>query len=113
MHPMEDTSGVFTPVALSCFAWICSEMSVIRRHSLAGFHYAGLTCWVNSSKQALDLKTVEQAIDIARKEKLGGMEIVAKFDTPGHQLVFPIHFNGAGRKPAWPLQAPGRRQAVG
>jgi hypothetical protein len=81
-------------------------MRVILRHSLAGFYYAGPTCWVNGSNRALDLNTVEQAVEIARKEKLGRMEIVACFDVPSRELVFPIHFNGSTHHRVQPHGAP-------
>ena len=69
-------------------------MSVILRHALTGFHYAGPTCWVSGSERAVDLATVERAVEVARKEALGSLEIVAWFDPPGCQLVFPVRFSG-------------------
>jgi hypothetical protein len=76
------------------------------------FYYAGPTCWVKGRERARNLETVEHAIDIAREENLGRMEIVAKFDAPGYELVFPIQLNNPGRKQAPPIQSPGRKSAA-
>ena len=69
-------------------------MRVLLRQSQDRFYYAGPTRWVNGSKRARDLKTVERAIEVARNEGFGSMEIVAWLDRPGCELVFPIQFNG-------------------
>ena len=79
-------------------------MSVILRHAMTGFHYAGRTCWVNGARRALDLETVERAIEVARKEALGGVEIIAWFDPPGCQLVFPVRFTGTRQGKGQPVR---------
>ena len=72
-------------------------MQVILRHAHAGFYYAGPTCWVNGRERALDLQTVEHAVEAAREEHIGSLEIVAWFDRLSRELVFPVRFDGTTR----------------
>ena len=88
-------------------------MSVILRHALTGFHYAGPTCWVSSPERALDLETVERAVEVARKEALASVEIIAWFDPPGCRLVFPVRFSGTHQGTGQPARVSGAGGASG
>ncbi len=65
-------------------------MQVILRHAFTGFFYAGPHCWVNGPERALDLQTIENAIETAREEGFGRMEVVAGFEDPVCELVLPL-----------------------
>ena len=103
--PPPEGSGVNTPVALSGGAPKVSVMTVILRHAKRGSFYAGPRCWVNDARKALDLKTVEHAVEISRKEELGEVQIVARFDDPYPELVFPLRLNGASKAGIRPAAA--------
>jgi len=72
-------------------------MSVLLRHGGSRFYYGGQSCWVDGPRQALDLGTIERAVDAGREQGFGGMEIVACFGEPDCELVLPLGFNRAGR----------------
>ncbi len=65
-------------------------MSVLLRHALTGFFYAGPHCWVNGPARAFDLGTIERAIETGKVEDFGQMEVVAWPESPECQLVLPL-----------------------
>jgi hypothetical protein len=60
---------------------------------MTGFFYAGPHCWVTGLEQARDLRTIENAIETAREEDFGRMEVVAGFDDPECELVLALERN--------------------
>jgi hypothetical protein len=72
-------------------------MNVILRHAASGFCYGGRGYWVNGPELALDLRTIEDAVEAAREEDFGGMEVVAGFGDPECELVLPLRRNGTSR----------------
>lgn len=95
--------GVNTPFAYSGRARTFVAMSVILRHAESGSFYGGPHCWVNDPERALDLETVERAVEAGREEDLGRLEIVAWFDRLDRELVFPVRLNRTSRGKALPL----------
>ena len=63
---------------------------VILRNCLSGFCYAGETSWVNDRDRALDLGTVEDAVEAGRRVGFGAMEVVVTYDDPLCEMVFPL-----------------------
>jgi hypothetical protein len=55
-------------------------MRVRLRHARLGLYYAGRKHWVGNPDAALDLGSIEQAIEVGRNEDFERMEIVASFD---------------------------------
>jgi len=72
-------------------------MRVHLRHAHVGLYYAGRKHWVSNPDSALDLGTIERATEISRSEDFERMEIVASFDDPVCEVVFPL---GANRQRA-------------
>jgi hypothetical protein len=85
---------------------------VILRNRPSGFWYAGQTSWVNDRERALDLGTVEDAVETGRQVGFGAMEVVVTFDDPLCELVYPLSLDGgmAHRSRMRP-PAPGRLKA--
>jgi len=73
------------------------------RHAHVGLFYAGRKHWVSNPDGALDLRTIERAAELSRDEDFERMEIVAFFDDPICELVFPLAPRSA--KPRFPRHA--------
>jgi hypothetical protein len=65
-------------------------MRVHLRHAHVGLYYAGSKHWVSNPNSALDLESIERATEVSRQEAFPQMEIVATFDEPDCELVFPV-----------------------
>jgi hypothetical protein len=65
-------------------------MTVILRHAMSGYCYGGGRLWLSGPKDALDLETIERAVETARAEDFGGTEVVACFGDPDCELVLPV-----------------------
>jgi len=65
-------------------------MRVHLRHAQLGLYYAGRKHWVSNPESALDLETIEHATELSRYEDFERMEIVASFDDPVCETVFPL-----------------------
>ena len=76
-------------------------MSVILRHALSGFFYGGAHCWVNGPARALDLGTIERAIETGKEEAFGQMEVVAWPEHPECQLVLPLEARRTSLAAGW------------
>jgi hypothetical protein len=83
-------------------------MSIILRHALSSFCYGDWGTWVNDPEHALDLGTIERAVEAARNEDFGGLEIVMSFGEPDCDLVLPLRWAGTsnGNAPPARSQAP-------
>jgi hypothetical protein len=84
-------------------------MSVLLRHGGSRFYFGGRSCWVDGPGRAVDLGTIERAVEAGREEDFGGMEIVAYFGDPDCEFVLPLSRTGTGRSEA----ADARSQPVG
>ena len=65
-------------------------MRVVLRHAGIGLYYAGRKHWVSNPDSAMDLGTIEQAIELGRSEIFGNMDIVITYDDPSCELVLPV-----------------------
>ena len=65
-------------------------MNVILRHAYTGFFYGGRHCWVNGRDRAVDLGTIEHAMETGLEERFGRMEVVAWPGDPDCQLVLRL-----------------------
>ena len=96
-----------TPFPFRGSLGIILTMSVTLRDVRRGLYFAGPGCWVKDPAKALDLGTVERAVEMARAEDVGDLEIVAGFGTPECELVFPVRFStgnrGTDRRPDPPV----------
>lgn len=68
-------------------------MAVTLRNCPSGFLYAGQNSWVNDPVRALDLGTVEDAVEVG----FGAMEVVVTFDDPVCSMVLPLARKGKTR----------------
>ena len=84
-------------------------MGVFLRHGGSRLYYGGRRCWVAGPGRAVDLGTMERAVEAGREEDFGGMEIVAYFGDPDCEFVLPLPRIGRGRSEA----AGARSQPVG
>lgn len=66
---------------------------VLLRNQETGQYYAGLNGWVGNCAGAHDFGAVENATQLARTEKLAGMEVVLRYDDPVCDLVLPFRGN--------------------
>jgi hypothetical protein len=76
-------------------------VNVILRHAYTGFFYGGRHCWVNGRERAVDLGTIERAVETGVEERFGQMEIVAWPGDPDCQFVLPLRCD-AGDRPSAP-----------
>ena len=88
-------------------------MSVILRQAETGLYYTGRGCWVNNPRSALDLETVEHAVETGRAEHVGEVQIVAQFEHPAVELVFPVQLNGTSNGGARQVEAAVGAYALG
>jgi hypothetical protein len=65
-------------------------MRVVLRHAEIGLYYAGRKHWVSDQGAALDLRSIERAIELSREESFVAMEIMVCYDDPTCELVLPI-----------------------
>lgn len=82
-------------------------MSVILAQGGGSVFYKARGCWVSDRASALNLETVERAIAAGRVEAFSGMQIIAQFDQPACELVFPLRFNGSPQAKRPPAAGPG------
>ncbi len=68
---------------------------MILRHSGIGLYYAGRKHWVGRPDQALDLGTIEGAIERSREEAFEEMEVLVDYGDPVCSLVFTLKRNQA------------------
>jgi hypothetical protein len=73
----------------------------------AGLYYAGSKDWVRDREQALDLETIERAIEVAGEGDLDSMVIVLSSGHPSSDWFLPIR----PRQGARVQPAPGSVQA--
>jgi len=66
------------------------NMGVFLRNRETGNYYAGSNGWSGNSSKAHDFETVENAIELARTQKLAYMEVVLQYDDPACDLVLPL-----------------------
>ena len=65
-------------------------MRVVLKHAEIGLYYAGRKQWVGNSDFALDLQTIERAIEVSHDESFEEMDIVVTYDDPARELVLPF-----------------------
>jgi hypothetical protein len=82
-------------------------MNVLLRNAASGFYYEGQNSWVNDRERALDLGTIEDAVEAGREKGFGSMEIVVSFDDPICELVLPVRCNWPSRGNASPARFQG------
>jgi len=82
-----------------------SAMSVILRQARTGSFYYGRNSWSSDPTSALDLKTVEQAVETGREEDAGEVQIIAQFEHPDIVLVFPLRLSRISPLVDWPADA--------
>ena len=63
---------------------------MLLRHAEMGLYYAGRKHWVGNPDSALDLGTIEQAMDLSRDESFEEMDIVVTYGDPCCDLVLPL-----------------------
>ena len=73
-------------------------MSVFLRHPASGFYYGGPQVWVADAKRALDLKTIEDAIEETHRVGFVRMEVVAWFGDPNCEWVLSVLGGGTAYK---------------
>lgn len=70
---------------------------MVLRHARSGFFYGGRGMWVDGPSLALDLRTIERAVDAARDEDFGGLEVVACYGDPDCEFVLSVRWTGTNR----------------
>ena len=65
-------------------------MNVFLCRSGAGLYYAGGKDWVRERQQAVDLETIERAVELAREGDLDSMVIVVSTGHPSSDWFLPI-----------------------
>ena len=65
-------------------------MSVILRHPGIGLYYASRKHWVGSPRSAVDLGTVERAVQLSRAESFDEMDIVVTCEDRAGEVVIPV-----------------------
>ena len=75
-------------------------MRVVLRHAEIGLYYAGHAHWVGNQSDALDLQSIEQAMELSREESFEAMEIMVCYDDPTCELVLPIGRKKSGGEEA-------------
>jgi hypothetical protein len=70
-------------------------MRVLLRHAGIGLYYAGHKHWVGNPGAALDLKTIERAVELSREESFEHMEVFVSYDDPARELVLPLRRKAA------------------
>jgi hypothetical protein len=70
---------------------------VVLRHSGIGLYYAGRKHWVGRPEAAVDLETIEQAIELSRAESFDDMEVHVTYDDPVCELILPLGRERAAR----------------
>ena len=65
-------------------------MKVYLRHAKTRMYYSGWACWTNDMKKAATFDKPEDAIQMARSEMIGHMEIVIHEGNPVVEKVVPI-----------------------
>ena len=71
-------------------------MSVILRHAPSGYYYGGPRWWVAERERALDLGTIEIAIEASREVGYQGMEAIVGFGEPECDWVLSVSRAKAG-----------------
>jgi hypothetical protein len=95
-------------------------MNVILRHAFTGFFFGGRHCWVNGRARAVDLGTIERAVETGLDERFGQMEVIVAPDDPQCQLVLPLRCKETNRsgvvfsivRPVRGLAVPSRKARV-
>ena len=73
---------------------------MVLRHAEIGLYYAGRKHWVSDQGAALDLQSIERALELSREESFGAMEIMVCYDDPTCELVLPIGRKKSGGEEA-------------
>jgi hypothetical protein len=66
------------------------KAKVFWRNRQTGQYYAGSNGWSENISVAHDFETVESAVELARTERLVGMEVVLRYDDPACDLILPL-----------------------
>jgi hypothetical protein len=103
--------GVNTPVDPPARAQKVVLVNVILRHAYTGFFYGGRHCWVNGRERAVDLGTIERAVETGLEERFGQMEVVAWPGDPQCQLAMPLRCGEASHPGTLPVEAPSSSSA--
>ena len=70
-------------------------MKVYLRHGKTGMYYSGWACWTSDVKKAATFENPEDAIQRARSEMIGNMEMVIHEGNPVVERVLPILESGS------------------
>ena len=65
-------------------------MRVLLRHAGIGLYYAGRKHWVGNPTAAMDLGTIERAVELSREESFEEMEVFVTYDDSACDLVLPL-----------------------
>jgi hypothetical protein len=70
-------------------------MKVYLRHVRTRMYYSGWACWTSDLKHAVSFEEPEDAIQMARSEMIGQMEMVIHEGNPVVERVVPIVESGS------------------
>jgi hypothetical protein len=65
-------------------------MHILLHNSQTGRYYAGDNHWTSRRADAVDLRNVERAIRLNKKEQLGATEVIVAYQHPPCALKLPI-----------------------
>ncbi len=66
-------------------------MNVFLRHASSGFYYRGPRTWVAERGLAMDLGTIQRAVQVSRRAEFEGMEILACCTEHDGEVVVRLH----------------------
>jgi hypothetical protein len=66
------------------------KMKVFLRDRETGRYYVTPNVWCENASGAHDFDVVESAVQVARAERLEGIEVVLRYDCPPGDLVLPL-----------------------
>ncbi len=69
-------------------------MKVLLRNTLTGNYYQGPSQWTAHRGQALDLKQMSRATQLAVRSRLRNVEILLCYDQPDYNIVLPLNLSG-------------------
>ena len=67
-----------------------SNMRVLLRKRETKHYFAGPNGWSVNASAAHDFETVDAAVEMARKGKLAGIEVVVRDDGAASDLIMPV-----------------------
>ena len=65
-------------------------MKVFLRNTLSGDYYQGPSQWTADQQEALDLKQMSRAIELAFGSHLENVEVLLCYDDPRYNIILPV-----------------------